>query len=437
MSYLTTLQVPPAYQDAFGRLRVSEPRTLHDSNFYSNRHTHEWAELTSGGGAVAYTPGFPSVNLTSSGAASRVVRQSRRYVPYQPGKSYLMFATGILEMSGGVAGTTARIGLFDDGADQTVGAQPGNGFFFQLVGTALSIVQRSGITGVQVDTVVPQSAWNVDKLDGTGRSGVTLNPGLRQIYFVEMQWLGTGTVSMGVDVDRQLIICHEIQHANLPGTSAYTNRGSLPVRYELSSDGSGPAAEQRQICSTVISEGGFDLFTPRSRTISVNRGNSAVTIGNTTETPILSVRLKALRNRTTLSPTHLGAIITTSNGSMKISLYRFISPEAYGAGPLTGPAWTAANPSTVPTYTDISAAEYDLAATAVDLTNSVYPFILAHSFYFSTASNIGELTSTDESLTLSADIQGRSDWYVVTARRVLTSTGTDNVLAAMDWVETD
>jgi len=436
MSYLTTLRVPPEYQDAFGRLRTSEPYTLHDSNFYDDRHTYEWAELATGGGAVAYTAGFPHVSLTSTGAVSKVVRQSRRYVPYQPGKSYLILMTGILEMSGGVAGTVARMGLFDDIADKTVGVTPGNGYFFQLAGTTLSIVQRSGITGVQTDTVVPQAAWNVDKLDGTGRSGIALNPGFRQIFFIEMQWLGAGTVCMGVDIDRKLIICHQFQHANTAGTDAYTNRGSLPVRYEISSSGAGGASEQRQICSTVISEGGFSLFTPRSRTISATRGNSVVSVSNTVESPLLSVRLKASRNRATLAPTYLHSLITTANGSLRINLYRFVSPEAYGAGPLTGPVWVPANASAVATFTAISVAEVDLSATAVDVTNAVYPCILLMTYYLSTASNQGNYEIHNESVTLSADIQGRSDWFVVTAQRVRTSAGTEDAVACLTWTET-
>lgn len=436
MSYLTKFYYPPTYQDAFGRLRVSEPFTLLDSDFLTDRATYEWAELTTGGGAIAYTTNFPQVVVTSTGAASKAVRQSRRYAPYQPGKSYLVLATGILEMSGGVPGSTARIGLFDDGADKTVGVTPGNGFFFQLSGTALSVVQRSGVTGVQVDTVVPQAAWNIDPLDGTGPSGVTIVPGRRQIFFIEMEWLGVGTVMMGIMVNRQFTPCHAFQHENLPGATAYTNRGTLPVRYELASDGTGAAAELRQICATVISEGGFSGASPRTKRISVNRGNTPRNVFGTTETPLLAVRLQAGRNRAVLTPVRYNAM-TTTGGDMLISLYRFISPEAYGAGPLTGAAWGPAVVNAVATFTNISVAEVDRSATAVDVTGATYPLIRISSFYFSNESDAGTLDLSGISQALSADIQGRSDWLVITARRALTTGGNEDLFASLTWDETE
>jgi hypothetical protein len=431
MSYLTTLRVPPEYQDAFGRLRTSEPGTTFDADFLTSSRPDLWAQLTSGAGAVAYTINFPHVALTTGGIG-RAVRQSREYLPYLPGKSFLSFVTGVLAVGGGAAGVTARIGLFDDGADKTVNPTPGNGFFFQLVGTALSVVLRSGITGVQVDTVVPQAAWNIDPLNGTGRSGVTLVPGNRQIFMFEMEWLGVGEITFGVVIDRALIPCHRMNFANQVGISAYTNRGSLPVRYEVSS--TGPAAEARQICCTVISEGGRILSSPLSRAFAADRGNTLAVVTNTVERPLLAVRLKATRNRASLGPLGVNAMTTTSDFIL-IALYRFISPEAFGAGPLTGPVWTAVNALTVPGFTDMSVAESDITASAVDLSGAVYPFVRVASFYFSTSANQGASSLIDISQTLSADIQGRSDWYVITARRALTSGGSESLYAGVQWIE--
>jgi hypothetical protein len=437
MSYLTTLRVPPEYQDGFGRLRVSEPYTLHDANFYTTRATWQWAELVAVGGAVTYTTNFPNVNLTSTGAAgSKAVRQSRSYVPYLPGKSYLALLTGILELSGGVANSTERIGIFDDGADKTVNVLPGNGYFFQLAGTALSVVQRSGITGVQVDTVVPQASWNIDPLNGTGKSGITINPGFRQIFFIEMEWLGTGSVMLGLIIDRAFVPCHIFEHANLAGTSAYTNNGSVPVRYEIASTGGGPAAELRQICSTVISEGGYNIFTSRALSLGANMGSTIKAIApSPSEQPLISLRLKATRNRSYVIPLNISSICTT-NGNILITLYKFISPQAYGAGPLTAAVWNAANASTVATFTDISALEVDIAATAVDLTSVTYPYLRVLSFYFPQTTNQAAGANPNDTLVLTADIQGRSDWFVVTARKAIAGAGNEDVQASITWSET-
>ncbi len=433
MSYLTTLRVPPEYQDAFGRLRVSEPVTLFDSDFLTSSRLDQWSQLTTGTGAITYTINNAHVSLTSAGVA-KAVRQSRPYVPYIPGKSFLVFATGILVVGGGVAGVTARIGLFDDVADKTVNPTQGNGFFFQLSGTALSVVYRTGTSGVQTDTVVPQASWNIDPLNGTGRSGITIVPGDRQIFFIEMEWLGTGEVSLGIIVNRQIVPCHRFDFANQPGTSAYTNRGSLPVRYELSS--AAAAVQMQQICCTVISEGGRTMFTPLSRVIDVDRANSNATVTNTVEQPLIAVRLKSTRNRASLIPISMNAMSST-NGFVLIALYRFITPEVFGAGPLTAPVWTAANALTVAGFTDVSVAEFDISATAVDVTGATYPFIRLSSFYISTATKVGTTELQDIAQSLSANIQGNPDWYILTARRALTTRGTENVFATFQWLETE
>lgn len=49
------------------------------------------------------------------------------------------------------------------------------------------------------DTWVPQSQWNGDKLDGTGPSGVTLDPTKGNVFQIDIQYLGFGGVTMKVE----------------------------------------------------------------------------------------------------------------------------------------------------------------------------------------------------------------------------------------------
>lgn len=145
-----------AYRDAFGRLRVSDPKTLFDSKLIvSDYPTLFWDEQqTSGAGtASVYSSDNARVRMSvSASTAGTRVRQTFRRFNYQPGKSQTSFMT--FNMNGGVAGVTKRIGLFDGV----------NGIFFQMNGTEPEFVVRKA----GGDRRYPQSLWNQDQLRGTG-----------------------------------------------------------------------------------------------------------------------------------------------------------------------------------------------------------------------------------------------------------------------------
>jgi hypothetical protein len=98
----------------------------------------------------------------------------------------------------------------------------------------------------------------VDTLDGNGPSGVTLDITKAQIMFMDIEWLGEGTVRIGFVIDGVFILCHRFNHANLIA-STYITTASLPLRYEITNEGTATAATLKQVCSTVISEGGYEL----------------------------------------------------------------------------------------------------------------------------------------------------------------------------------
>jgi len=237
----------PMSSDAFGRLRVSEPLTLFDS---SHRYHDNglWATSTASGGAAVFsaTEGLVNLNVdTTSG--SEVLRETYKVFSYQPGKSLLVFNTFV--MAPAQTNLRQRVGYF--------GTE--NGLYLQLNDSTLSFVERSLVTGVVTETVVDQSSWNVDTLDGTGPSGITLNITKAQILFMDIEWLGEGTVRLGFVIDGVFILCHKFNHANLI-TSTYITTASLPLRYEITNTGvTANPSTLKQVCSTVISEGGYEL----------------------------------------------------------------------------------------------------------------------------------------------------------------------------------
>lgn len=310
--------------DSFGRSRVSEPETIFDLSHLNDKQPLYVEELLQSGATTTHLPNEAAVRMdVTTTVGSRAVRQTRRYFKYQPGKSLLVMLTGVLTSSTNST-IRSRIGLFDDATDKTVDAG-GNGIFFQYSGGVFSIVKRSYITGSQVDTVVNQGSWSEgDQLNGLGLSGVTFDPTKAQIFWMDLEWLGVGSVRCGIVVDGRFITLHKFHHANII-SSVYMTRASLPVRYEIEKTSAGAAGSMKQICATVISEGGYK----ETGRVFSRAMTTPVTI-NTTANPLISLKLRDAYNRGSLKIRYAD-LMSTSNTSL---IYQVV----YGAT-LTGASW--------------------------------------------------------------------------------------------------
>lgn len=233
--------------DAFGRLRVSTPFTLFDS---SHRYTDNslWATSTSTSGAAVFNAdqGLVDLNVTAA-SGSQVLRETVKVFSYQPGKSLLILSTFV--MSPAKTNLRQRIGYFG----------VANGYYLEQNDTTVSFVERSSVSGALVNTPVAQASWNVDSMNGTGPSGITLDLTKAQILFMDLEWLGVGTVRIGFVINGNFYVCHQFHHANII-TSTYITTASLPLRYEITNTGATSGISTlKQICSTVLSEGGYEL----------------------------------------------------------------------------------------------------------------------------------------------------------------------------------
>lgn len=322
--------------DAFGRLRVSEPYTLFDTlNRYYDHGQFDSA--TSGTANVVYVEAQSSFQLNVGSAnGDSVIRETKRIFPYQPGKSQLTLNSFCFNTP--KANLRQRVGMF--------GAS--NGIFFENDGTYNYMVIRSGSTGVEER--VRQDAWNGDRLTGAGGatnpSGYTLYPNRTQIYYADVEWLGVGSVRTGFVINGAYIICHIFNHANQSGnTKVYMTTASLPIRYEITNTGAtSDASMMTQICSTVISEGGYTNYgvTQAAGTgINQKRLSSA-----NTYYPIVSIRLAPGRLDSIVLPTQLDFLSTSINYYQ----YRLLLNAT-----LTGATWAGTS--------DTGSVQYDLAAT--------------------------------------------------------------------------
>jgi hypothetical protein len=85
-----------------------------------------------------------------------------------------------------------------------------------------------------VDTVIPQSAFNIDKLNGTGPSGYNIDLAKMQMFYIDYTWYGAGAVRWGVrGTDGDIIYVHKMPNNNV-NQEAYMRSGNLPARYEVS-----------------------------------------------------------------------------------------------------------------------------------------------------------------------------------------------------------
>ena len=251
MSYLNNVNIKAqdsASIDAFARLRVSNPETIFDSKQIHSNQPLFWDDQQVSGAGTSSTwsqDTASSVMAVSANTAGKRVRQTYRRMNYQPGKSQLVFMTGTLGVSGGGAGIKRCMGYFDDE----------NGIFMQDNEGVVTAIIRANTTGSVVENAVIQADWNIDKMNGSGKSGITLDGTKSQILVIDFEWLSVGRVRIGFMYNGIPVYVHEFNHANLK-VGAYMSTPNLPLRYEIENDGAGVASELEHICGTVISEGG-------------------------------------------------------------------------------------------------------------------------------------------------------------------------------------
>lgn len=332
----TNVVLPGVSYDSFGRLRVSEPFTLFDSSHRFDDNDL-WSTETSTGGTAVFNADQGLIDLSVTAASgSSVLRETIKVFAYQPGKSLLVMNTFV--MSPAKTGLTQRVGYYGDD----------NGFYLEQANSDVAFIERSIVTGSLVETPVPQADWNGDKLDGTGASGFTLDLTKAQIYWMDVEWLGVGSVRMGFVINGQFIVCHTFNHANII-TSTYITTASLPLRYELfnEADTSG-SSTLKQICSTVISEGGYELRgKQQSIGTPITTPMSFAVAG--TYYPVVGIRLKTTRLDAIVIATAV-SLIGLGNG--KNYQWRVIN----GGVLIVGGSWVSAGAD--------SAVEYNLTGTS-------------------------------------------------------------------------
>jgi len=322
--------------DAFSRLRISNPLTLFNAQLTYDLVPLLYEQITNGSGASIshdVTNRHADITFLSTPTGGKAYMQSFEYLPYQPGKSQLIFIT--FNFVEGVSNVLKFAG-YSDGI---------NGIEYQLDGSQKQFTLYSSTSQGNITKL--QSEWNLDKLDGTGPSGVTLATDKVQILVIDLQALYAGRVRIGFDIDGVIVYAHEFVHSNLI-LHPYLAYASLPVRCGMTCTATATTS-MYFLCSAVISEGGTDDVNQFGYTFQQMSGSVNVLTSNT---HILTLRPKLL-----------------FNGLTNRSRVSFIDVEVYNGGnqPVEWHLVIGQDLTGTTTFNDVSASysstEYNTAGT--------------------------------------------------------------------------
>ena len=400
--------------DAFGRIRTSQPETVFESSLLWDKDPLIWAEkITDNSTNATSTHSTADAGVTmhveSDGAGSddTIVRQTRTHYAYQPLKSQRVAFTGIMNTGGAVAGVNAKMGVFT----------ANDGLYWELDGTTLQVNKRKGGSD---GTPITQANFNLDKLDGTGASGYTLDVSKEQIYFIEFEWLGVGDIWFGVFRDGEAVYAHQIKHANSL-TAVYMSTPNLPLRYEITTTSATNDGNMVQTCGSIQSEGGMTEH-------GIDFGESTVTASpapvqaNTAGTiyAICGIRLRSTHLDANVFFEDFNVLNTTAN--VDCSYFMAVNPTL-----ATDLTWAGVTNSAV---------EFGSPSTASPSPNTVTADWTArwgHDLVLGAAKGgHGGHGGQPSLLMLGADVDGTPDEFILCARPISANA---DIYGAMDWRE--
>jgi hypothetical protein len=262
------------YNDAFQRLRTSDPDPRFDINFKYDKQPLIFDEITAGGGQANHDPIARDVVLSVGDTvnASRAAICQRWYNVYTPGDSQFVIITGTLNAAN-LAGGTAE-------------------FFL-----------RSNVTGTLTEVtqdITAMANWQYS-----------------QIFVMDFQSLDVGRIRYALDRDGLVMELGEISNDNKRET-AYWQNPSLPICYDVFNTATESVTEfrygdaenaigfrfrvaadanhyARAICSSVKSEGGGGLLDLDGFPFTAGNGATTKTV-STTLIPLASIQLKTTFN---------------------------------------------------------------------------------------------------------------------------------------------
>jgi hypothetical protein len=209
-----------------------------------------------------------------------------------------------------IAGLVQEVGYFDDG----------NGIILRANGTSVQFVVRSSATGTIQENVISQAEWNID-------SFAALDFTKANIFVTDLEWLGVGRVRCGFVVDGEIRYCHEFNHSNNID-KVYMTSAILPASYRLyNSSAIASPAVLKQICTSVVSEGGYQ---PTGPIYITGRGAGSFT-AISSETMVAAIRMASGRTDNIIIPAQIDASLGGKPSANTVAQWRLrLNPTVSG-----------------------------------------------------------------------------------------------------------
>jgi hypothetical protein len=322
---------------AKNRVKVSTNEITDFATYTNSKDDDIWDEKITGTASAAHDVYQAMVLLQVGGTAGdEIKRQTKRVQRYVPGRQSEMSL--VYRWFPLLPGVRRRAGIFDEQ----------NGAYFEegSDNTFYCVIRRNTSGGI-VETRVARDDWSDDKLDGTGPSGITLNPSAIQQLVIEYEWYGAGQVEFKLVIDNNSYPLHKFNHANRVEPT-WSGNAALPIRVELTNvtgESAGPHYFW-QGSHSFQSESSTTLL-GRQKAIASPLTGKTLTTANTFY-PVVAIRLKSTALNSVVIPDfYAGATLDNTNVFIRV----------LEGATVTGGTWVS--------YDSESAVEYNLTGTAL------------------------------------------------------------------------
>jgi len=354
MTYIPDL---PLAKAAFGELQVAELSPVYQGSFeYTVDNTYLNTNTVVAGGTVTQASAM-CVCGTSTTTASTALFQTKQHSKYRAGQGGLQRFTALFTSP--VAATDQFIGLADE-VGSSVAFE--NGYMVGYSGTTFGFHRfRSDAL-----TTTALANWD-DPLDGTGPSGMTLDPTKLNVFFIQFEYLGGGPINIYLADDDSARI-------HLVHTEDYANTNTEPSVHNPNFHHT-VWVDNKATTSNIVVKGASYAYFIEGKTSLIELHQPQFSTGEkqkttvTTEVAIVTIRNKAAYVTKT---NFIDVLIQNLYGSIEAS-----SANNLGAVRIVKNATLGGSPS----YTDINASnsviDFDVAGTTVTGGTEIFTLPLA------------------------------------------------------------
>lgn len=302
---------------AFGELSTSTLHTEIEGTFVHQVHPWLFDTSVTGSGTVGTTNSSLMVSSGTTSSSSAIL-MSKATAYYCPGK-------GLLYRCAALFGTPLSTGTQMLGMGTT-----SDGYFFGYSGTTFGVARRR--SGTQY--FVGQSSWNVDKMDGSGPSGMVLNQSKGNVYQIQMQYLGFGDILFSVEsVNTGIFVAvHRLSYANAYEETSISNP-HMRLHYECTNGATSQDVYLRSGSSMIAVEGNLSHHLG----IVVSTGVEKTIIPNV-ETMMIALRLRSTYHNVVNQSSIIFKMINMSTDGSKAVTFK-----VYLDCTVTGGTWAYVN----------------------------------------------------------------------------------------------